>query len=154
MESGIQLKDSGILLTIGIQNPSSTDKYWNPVPGIRNPHRGIQNPGLSWIPYKWGELFFYPVHVSCGRGVNRYFKKIRYRPAVSVSGFSGFVWRELRPIRVKESMLFQKYLHSCGRHTLRRPHSPMLCFDWLRIFWREKGYTVYLVSNKNIEHCH
>ena len=29
------------------QNPSSTDKYWNPVPGIRNPQRGIQNPRLS-----------------------------------------------------------------------------------------------------------
>ena len=27
-----------------IQNPSFTDKYWNPVPGIRNPWRGIQNP--------------------------------------------------------------------------------------------------------------
>ena len=77
LESGIQLKDSGILLTIGIQNPSSTDKYWNPVPGIRNPHRGIQNPRLSWIPYKWGELFFYSVW--CGRGLKRCFKQIRYR---------------------------------------------------------------------------
>ena len=37
------LKKSGILLTIGIRNPSSTDKYWNPVPGIRNPR-------LSLIP--------------------------------------------------------------------------------------------------------
>ena len=34
----------------GIPNPSSTEKYWNPVPGIRNPRRGIQNPRLSWIP--------------------------------------------------------------------------------------------------------
>ena len=42
LESGIQLKVSGIPLTIGIQNPSSTDKYWNPV-------SGIQNPRLSWI---------------------------------------------------------------------------------------------------------
>ena len=49
LDSGIQLKDSRIPLTIGIQNPSSTDKYWNPVPGIRNPHRRIQNPRLSWI---------------------------------------------------------------------------------------------------------
>ena len=56
LESGIQLKESGIPLTIGIQNPSSTDKYWNPVPGIRNPWRGIQNPGLSWIPVTWGDL--------------------------------------------------------------------------------------------------
>ena len=29
---------------IGIQNPSSTDKDWNPVLGIRNPWLGIQNP--------------------------------------------------------------------------------------------------------------
>ena len=32
------------------QNPSSTDKYGNPVPGIRNPQRGFQNPRLPWIP--------------------------------------------------------------------------------------------------------
>ena len=42
-ESGIQLKESGTQITIGIQNTSSTDKYWNPVPGI-------QNPRQSWIP--------------------------------------------------------------------------------------------------------
>ena len=30
---GIQLKESGSPLTIGIQNLSSTDKYWNPGPG-------------------------------------------------------------------------------------------------------------------------
>ena len=34
----------------GIQNPRSTDKGWNPVPGIWKPRRGIQNPRLSWIP--------------------------------------------------------------------------------------------------------
>ena len=37
LESGIQPKESGIPLTIEIQNPSSTDKNWNPVSGIRNP---------------------------------------------------------------------------------------------------------------------
>ena len=43
-ESGKLFVESGILgfgiriqLTIGIQNPSSTDKDWDPVPGIRNP---------------------------------------------------------------------------------------------------------------------
>ena len=36
LESGIQLKKSGISLMFGIQNPSSTDKYWTPAPGIRN----------------------------------------------------------------------------------------------------------------------
>ena len=57
-ESGIQLKESGIPLTIGIQNLSSTDKDWNPVPGIRNPHHGIQNPRLSWVPVStWGDIF-------------------------------------------------------------------------------------------------
>ena len=49
LESGIQLKESRIPLTIEIQNPSSTDKNWNPVPGIRNPSCGIQNPRLSRI---------------------------------------------------------------------------------------------------------
>ena len=29
LESGIYLKESGIPQTIGIQNPSSTDKNWN-----------------------------------------------------------------------------------------------------------------------------
>ena len=37
MESEIQLKESGTLLTIGIQHPSSTEKDWNPIPGICNP---------------------------------------------------------------------------------------------------------------------
>ena len=57
LESWIQLKESGILLTIGIQNLSSTDKYWNQMPGIRNPRRGIHNPGLVDYPRrgeKWG----------------------------------------------------------------------------------------------------
>ena len=52
MESGIQLKESAIPLTIRIviQNLSSTDKNWNPVPRIRNPQCEIRNPRLSWIP--------------------------------------------------------------------------------------------------------
>ena len=51
----IFLVESGILgfgiwnTDQGIRNPSSTDKYWNPVSGIRNPRRGIQNPRLCWI---------------------------------------------------------------------------------------------------------
>ena len=46
-------QESGIAL--GIQNPSSTDKRWNRVPGIRNPWRGFQNPRLSRIPLLWGD---------------------------------------------------------------------------------------------------
>ena len=34
----------------GIQNPSFTEEYWNPVPGVGNPQREIQNPRLSRIP--------------------------------------------------------------------------------------------------------
>ena len=49
-ESRIQLKESGILIKMWIQNPSSTDIDWNPVAGIRNPLRRIQTPRLSWIP--------------------------------------------------------------------------------------------------------
>ena len=48
MESGIQLKESGIHLTIGIQDP--TDKHWNRVPGIRNTAQGILNPVKDWNP--------------------------------------------------------------------------------------------------------
>ena len=35
---------------IRIQNPSSTEKDWNSVPGIGNPRRRIRNPILSLIP--------------------------------------------------------------------------------------------------------
>ena len=49
--------ESGIPLAIGIQNPRSTGKDWNPVPGIRNPRRGIQNPKLSGIPL-YGTIIF------------------------------------------------------------------------------------------------
>ena len=51
----VLLVNSGILgfgipnAAQGIQNPSFTDKDWNPVPGILNPCQGIQNPRLSWI---------------------------------------------------------------------------------------------------------
>ena len=60
----ILLMESGILsfgiwnTDQGIWNPNNdrnlefysfTEKYWNPVPGIRNPQRGIQNPRLCWI---------------------------------------------------------------------------------------------------------
>ena len=44
MESGIQLE---ILLTFGIQHPSSTDKDWKPAPVILNPQPEIQNLSLS-----------------------------------------------------------------------------------------------------------
>ena len=50
LEFGIQLSASEIPLTIGIQNPSSIDRDWNPVPGIRNPRCLVQNSRLSWIP--------------------------------------------------------------------------------------------------------
>ena len=40
----MQLKESGIPLTIVIQNLSSTGKDWNPVLGNRNPLLRIQNP--------------------------------------------------------------------------------------------------------------
>ena len=51
-ESGLQLKESGILLKIIMYNPSSTDKDRNSVPRIQNPRLGIQNSRLSsnWTP--------------------------------------------------------------------------------------------------------
>ena len=55
----IHLKEFEILLTIGIQNPSSTDKDWNPVTEIwTDPQRRIQNLGLSWIPQTWDNQSF------------------------------------------------------------------------------------------------
>jgi len=58
LESGIQLKKSGIPLAIGNQNPSSNDKDWNPLPGIQNqdrlgfPYIGrvISNVSLASVP--------------------------------------------------------------------------------------------------------
>ena len=49
---GIRNPESGKILLVesGIQNPSSTDKYWNPLNVIQNPQRGVQSPRLSWIP--------------------------------------------------------------------------------------------------------
>ena len=64
LESGIQFKESGILLTIGIRNPSSTDKDCNLVPGIQNPRYAIQNPRLSWIPLKYLKSRPHGVHTS------------------------------------------------------------------------------------------
>ena len=57
--SGIGNTAQGIrnLLTIRKQNPSSSDKDSNPVPGIRNPRRGIQSPKLSWISLHGGSSF-------------------------------------------------------------------------------------------------
>ena len=45
----IQLKECRIPRTIGIHNPSSTVKDWYPVPGIRNPRLGIQNPRFHYM---------------------------------------------------------------------------------------------------------
>ena len=46
LESGIQLKESVIPLTIGFVNLSSTVKEPESIPGMRSPRRGIQNPGV------------------------------------------------------------------------------------------------------------
>ena len=54
LESGIQLKDSRIPLTIRILNQSSTDKDWNPVLGIRNAQCGIRiQDCLIWGQCHW-----------------------------------------------------------------------------------------------------
>ena len=54
LESGIQLKGSGIPLTIGIQNPSATDKE----PGIQYLESGIWNSEslMAWNPKSSFEL--------------------------------------------------------------------------------------------------
>ena len=53
LESVVHLELSGLLQTIEIWNPNSTDKESGlPVSGIRKPQRpqwGLENPGLGWI---------------------------------------------------------------------------------------------------------
>ena len=49
-KSGFCLCRSWISLTVGIQNRSSTDKDWNPVPGIRNPQRGSRIQDFLGFP--------------------------------------------------------------------------------------------------------
>ena len=62
-KSGIQLKESGILLTIRIQNPSLTcRKFWYPVIGIWNPLHGIQKSKTVSNSPTWGDKY---ITVSC-----------------------------------------------------------------------------------------
>lgn len=49
LEPGIGHEESAIPLTIRIRNPSPTEKYRIPEPGIWNQQRGIQNPRASLI---------------------------------------------------------------------------------------------------------
>ena len=59
LESGIQFKESGIPWTTGIQNPSSTHKDWNQLPGIRNPRSRIQDcRGFPWYMRRGTNLRF------------------------------------------------------------------------------------------------
>ena len=43
LEPGVQLKESGLTIAIRIENPSSTDKDWNRVPGIEYLESGIRD---------------------------------------------------------------------------------------------------------------
>ena len=53
--------ESRVPLTIRNQNPSSSDKVRNQVPGIRNPRYGIQNQDCLGFPLRnfltWGYLY-------------------------------------------------------------------------------------------------
>ena len=57
LESEIQLKESGIPLTIEIQNPGSPDKDWNPVTEI-----WIHNQILPWITLHAAKVVNYSSH--------------------------------------------------------------------------------------------
>ena len=72
--SGIQLKESGIPLTIRIHNPSSTDKHWNTV-------AGIQNPRLSKIPLRG-------VRLTKGWKIPSFFPSIYYKSSVDLVCYS------------------------------------------------------------------
>ena len=98
LESGIQLKESRIPLTIGMRTPSSCNKDQNPVPGIRiSPRRGIQNPRSCWILLHgtivwtgrpkplWRAVLKKQILRFRGRRVDVSFK-------ISASQIYGFVW--------------------------------------------------------------
>ena len=53
MESGIQLKESGIPLTIGIQNVRSTAKVWNPESTAWNLESKTVLDSLTWDAEAW-----------------------------------------------------------------------------------------------------
>ena len=66
---GIGNTDQGIWNPNNDRNPEFygfTEKYWNPVPGIRNPQRGIQNPRPSALfPYKgWRMRIYSYIHTE------------------------------------------------------------------------------------------
>ena len=75
LKSGIQPKESGIQLMIGIQNPSSTDKDYNPVPGMRNSRRGTQNSRPSWIHFRGARFFYSSVVAREERRAGKNFEK-------------------------------------------------------------------------------
>ena len=87
LESRIQLKEYGIPPTTGISNLSSIEKDWNPVPGIRNPRRGIQNQGLSWIT----------LHEASNdwHGMDRPVRDLREETG---GARSHYFWTKLRPL--------------------------------------------------------
>ena len=60
LESEMQLKESGIPLTIEIQSPTSTDKDWNPVPGIRNPREWNPESKTLLHSLTWGKTDVHP----------------------------------------------------------------------------------------------
>ena len=47
LESGIQIKECGIPLMIGVRNPLHWQRIQNPVSGTPNPRHEIQNTGLA-----------------------------------------------------------------------------------------------------------
>ena len=56
--------ESEISLTIGIQNPSSTDKYWNPVSWIRNRESKTVQGSLTWAKISSNKLCGISLHIQ------------------------------------------------------------------------------------------
>ena len=77
LKSRIQLKESGIPLTIGIQNPSSIDRDCNSVPEIRNPRRAIQKQFKTvWDSLTLGESLYQIRFLFLGRSA--WYNKVRF----------------------------------------------------------------------------
>ena len=93
LESGIQLKESWIPLTIGIRNPSSTNKE----SGIQYLESEIQNPRLSWIPLK-PDSYMPPMYLRRRRRYRLGYFSDEWEHAPPATGAIAELYRRIWPV--------------------------------------------------------
>ena len=97
-----------VLLRIGIQTPSFTDKDWNLEAGIWNPRHGIQNLRLSWLP----------LHGAWQGGRVKVFleavvkTKLPTKPALTIQGYGLYFLNPLNPNIKIEILIYCPYTFS------------------------------------------